>query len=687
MTRLMMSLGQRIARRAGGPALAACLILLSLAPMVSADEAPNSWALLIGVERYQLAAPLRHTLNDVHQLARTLQERGGVPESQVLQITDDAADERFQPLRASLLEELPKWLEKPAPNDRVIVYFSGHGFRDDQGQMYLAPIDCDPSNAAATGIPVEWFREQIAGCRAKFKLMIIDSCHAGSEKGTDDAVGVAAKDLAEPFRNLGDVVTLASSTGEEKSQIWEERKQSLFTYWLNEGLKGHADENEDSLIDIDELNKYVHRNVVRTAERHFPRQQTPVRIVRTGVPGVPVVMHLQPLSLKELIGDMAEQLAWAMEDNDLERAAVLEFTADTPLGELLGADFGLLGRYCAETIEKQLLDLGEDKFTLVDRRRLQRALSEQQFGIDDLASPEALSRLAEQSGGLPVLALGTLRSRVGRVVTIQCKLYETATGDLIASAGGAAQLNEHEWAMLGRSATVDPGAVALAGPVAAASSPPSQPVDETQVLVEHLDQQATKSHPLADESFPYRVTIHVDSQQRQGVFRGNDLLIPVRQGEKYSIHVENRSGKLVMMRLLVDGLNTLPQEEVLKGVSTMLTAPRVNLDEARCWVLDPAKSKVFGVRGFVTATGEEGSLREFVVVDAAASVAARQQFTDQLGLITAAFYAPKLAPRGGVGTGLGDERREEIEERGGFEPGDLLAVVNIRYVDASELAE
>lgn len=667
-------------------ALAASALLATLpAEATAAADSPKSWALLIGVEDYKLASPLRHTLNDVHQLAHTLQDRGEVPENQILQITDDAPDARFQPLRESLMNELPKWLEQPGPDDNVLVYFSGHGFRDEAGHMYLAPIDCDPSNAAATGIPVEWFREQIAACRGKFKLMIIDSCHAGSEKGETDVKSIGAKDLAEPFRDLGDVVTLASSTGDQKSQIWEDRKQSLFTYWLNEGLKGHADENEDNQIDVDELNKYVHRNVVRTAERHFPREQTPVRIVRTGVPGSPVVLNLKPLGLKEVINDMAEQLSWGLEDHKLERVAVLEFTNDTPLGELLGANFGLVGRYCAEALEKRMIDLGEDKYSIVDRRRLQNALSEQNFGIEDLASPQALERLASQSGGLPVLALGTLRSRVGRVVNIQCKLFATETGDLIASAGGVALLNEHEWAMLGHSAKVESDTLALATPPPTVESAPARPVDETAQLVEHLDKQSTKSHPLADENFPFRVTLYVDGKPRQGVFRGNDLLVPVSKGEKYSIHVENRSGELVMMRLLVDGLNTLPQPEQAKGVTTMLMAQRVNLEDARPWVLDPAVSKVFGIRGFVSATGDEGSLREFMITDAASSVAARQQFTDQIGLITAAFYRPASATRGSLGTGLGDERREEIEERAGFKTGDLLAVLNIRYVDASEI--
>ena len=47
---------------------------------------------------------------------------------------------------------LPAVLAKPGPDDHVLVYFSGHGFKDKDGKLYLAPIDCDPADPPATGV-------------------------------------------------------------------------------------------------------------------------------------------------------------------------------------------------------------------------------------------------------------------------------------------------------------------------------------------------------------------------------------------------------------------------------------------------------------------------------------------------------------------------------------------------------
>ena len=647
----------------------------------TAAETGQQWAILIGIEEYHRASRLRYTINDVKQLSQTLRERGGLPKENILEIVDTAPSARYQPLRASLLAELPQWLAKPGPKDQIIVYFSGHGFRDKQGQLYLAPIDCDPANPEATGIAVQWFREQIAGCKAGFKLLVLDACHAGAEEGDGLTATVPAEDIGNLFREMLGVVTLASSTGDEKSQIWVQKQQSLFSYWLNQGLRGHADTNADSAVSIDELYNYVHSNVTHSAEALFPRPQTPVRIVRSGTVGVPNVVRLQPQSLSQVVSDIAEQLAWAMQERQLSRVGVLEFTNDTQLGELLGADFGLLGRTCASNLERQLMNLAAGKYSVVNRRRLQAALQSQNFSLDDLGSPDALKRLSDGAGGMPVVALGTLRNRSGRVVHLHCDLLQTKDVHSAGSAGGTALLSESEWAMIGRSVQVKPED--RRKPL---DNSPEAKRPEPERVIERLDKRAELAHPLVDPKFPFCVQIRVDGKEREPVFSGNDCYVSLRKGEEYEIWVENKSGRLSLMRLLVDGLNTLPQKEVVKGVATYLIGAPVSLDEARFWILDPEHSNVHAVRGFVSETGTQGKLRKFTVVDAQQSLAARQRFTEQLGMITVAFYASAGGSRA-IATAAGEELVENIEERGGMKIGNLLAVVHIRYVEPEALGE
>ncbi|TWT66953.1 Caspase domain protein [Posidoniimonas polymericola] len=672
--------------------------LSTLVPCVA--SAGQQWAVLIGCEQYQQANPLKFTVNDVKQLASTLELRGGYEKSHLLLMTDDENEVKHQPLRASILRELPVFLDKIAPGDSVFVYFTGHGFRDGDGKLYLAPLDIDPANPAKTGIAVEWLRERIANCRGDFKLLVLDACHAGSEKGEEDmsATSVTSKDLQSFFQNLEGVVTIASSTAAEPSQIWDAKEQSLFSYWLNQGLKGHADDDANGAVNIDELYNFVHRNVLRTSKDRFPRTQTPVRIVRSGAPGVPTIVRLNPHTLREALSDIAETLADRIDERRQGRVGVLEFINESTMGDLLGANYGALGKWCTDEFERRLLNASMERFSIVDQRRLQHILKSEGFQLDDLYSGERLQQLSKQAGGMPVLAIGTLRNRAGRAVMIQCKLQSVESDETIASASATALLNEDEWAMLGRSVKIEPRDRVPEIPVSA-DAPPADPI---ATVIDRADERSQGAHPLQDAKFDFPIKIVVNGKERPFVFKSvgegeethTECFVGLKKDEVYEIWVGNRIGTAVKMRLLVDGCNTMPEKEDLKGITTKIVGKRVNLDEAAGWVLEPAKIKprrdgsyVWAIRGFFEEVGAQGSLRKFTVDEADNSLAARQKFTDQIGIITAAFYTalpPGNRSRGGLGTRAGD-RQAERTQRSDLEFGDLLSVVHIRYVDVDAL--
>jgi hypothetical protein len=180
------------------------------------------------------------------------------------------------------------------------------------------------------------------------------------------------------------------------------------------------------------------------------------------------------------------------------------------------------------------------------------------------------------------------------------------------------------------------------------------------------------------------------------VFRDGQWRVPLKTGEVYRIQVENGKDHGVFLRLLVDGLNTMPERVWSKGVEVeaapkreVAAAQPVNLAEARAWWLDPPAAgrtaALYSVNGFFSQVGDNAKYNEFRVVDAQDSQAARIGFADQAGLITAAFYrpVPKTTQTGerSLGTALGDEYQTQTEMyKGGEIPGPLLAVIHIRYV-------
>ncbi len=192
---------------------------------------------------------------------------------------------------------------------------------------------------------------------------------------------------------------------------------------------------------------------------------------------------------------------------------------------------------------------------------------------------------------------------------------------------------------------------------------------------------------------------------------GNDLYVPLKQGEVYEIHIEVKPSveKPLLMRLLVDGLNTLPEPQrwrtrgfFVEPVSfpaegskpeptevRYVPAQRVSLEEASSWLLDPQQTRLWAVRGFVVDV-EQQRYRQFEVVDAAELPTQRRQFTDQLGIITAAFYEAEKRreadpiSRSVLATRPGAEKEERIETYTGFKPGQLVGILHIRYGSQEE---
>lgn len=666
---------------------------------VSSGES-RRYAMLLGIEKYDCPELEGvYSINDVEELSQALADGG----YQVWRFTEKQEAEH-QPTRPKLMARIPELLAKAGPHDTFVLYLSVHGFVGPGGKLYLAPKDCSLNDLDGTGLSAEWLRDQLARCQARFKLLVLDARHAGLDRGPVPARSVAAKDLAALFENTPGLYTLASCSAKEKSWIWTPKRHSLFTYWLIQGLRGYADRDGNGEVTAGELFQFVDFHVPRVAGRVLHREQHPERVIGPRASGEAMVLRVKPRSLRGLLVDMAEQLATMAQMEGLQVLGVPEFTVDAKELELeLGRDFGLLGRYCATELTGLLAVHSAGQFQVVAQDALQKNLRERKISVGAVRT-RAVRGLAVEGKPVSALALGILRSRVGHRVSLQCQLLDAESLALYGTAGGEAELNEHQWAMTERSVAVEP---------ADYRPEPTRPTVES--LITHLDHK--KGHPMQDPSFPYRIYLVVHGQPRRGKFQGNTLYVPLREGEVYEVHAElgDQVQQTVMLRLLVDGLSTLPEKvkyptkgafveaaQPMFGSSAppphhplYLPAQRVGLDEASLWALDPGRSRTFAVRGFL-ANAERGLYRQFQVIDAQRLSPARREFTDQLGIITAAFYEALRSPptvataekpasiraRSPLGTEPGEERTEKYEPYTGIQPGKLLAVIHIRYIDA-----
>jgi uncharacterized caspase-like protein len=217
-------------------------------------------ALLIGVSEYKLGLnPLPAAVRDVEALQKVLLNPaiGGFAESDVVVLKN--------PDRQTMEEAIETLFTGRSRDDLVLLFFSGHGIKDDAGKLFLATCGTRKTPQGelirATAVQSSFIQDSMSRSRSKRQVVILDSCFSGAF-----AEGLLAKDdgtidIRSQLGGEGRAI-LTSSSSTQYSFEHEGSELSLYTRFLIEGIEtGAADADEDEVVSIDELHEYASRKV------------------------------------------------------------------------------------------------------------------------------------------------------------------------------------------------------------------------------------------------------------------------------------------------------------------------------------------------------------------------------------------------------------------------------------------
>ncbi|MFD0166054.1 DnaJ C-terminal domain-containing protein [Streptomyces decoyicus] len=224
-------------------------------------------ALLIATGMYESPAlkPLRSPRQDCEGLAAVLRDPG-IGGFQVQQLVDAKSYE--------VKRSLEQFFRNRGREDLLLLHLSCHGIKDDEGHLYFATQDTDKDLPASTAVPAAFLHDQMARCRARTLVVLLDCCYGGAflpgAKG-DDYVQVK-----EELAGHGRAILTATNRTE---YAWEgdhleasAPQPSRFTGALIEGLRsGDADTDHDGRITVTELYDYVYEYLHHSGARQRPR--------------------------------------------------------------------------------------------------------------------------------------------------------------------------------------------------------------------------------------------------------------------------------------------------------------------------------------------------------------------------------------------------------------------------------
>ncbi len=224
-------------------------------------------ALLIGVSTYQLGlTPLPSAEKDIQALRRVLEakEMGGFNQVKPLVNPDPF-------LMQSEIEELFADRNK---DDLLLLFYSGHGIKDDSGKLYFATCLTKKSPTGelqkSTAVPASFVQEIMSNSRSRRQVVMLDCCYSGAFAEGLNAKDDGKVDIQKQLGGEGRAV-LTSSTSTQYSFEQQGDDLSVFTRYVVEGIEtGASDEDNDGDIAIDELHEYAKRRVRETAPAMKP---------------------------------------------------------------------------------------------------------------------------------------------------------------------------------------------------------------------------------------------------------------------------------------------------------------------------------------------------------------------------------------------------------------------------------
>jgi len=226
-------------------------------PKVSQLQGGDLHALVVGVSKYRDSKipALELADKDAKAFGEFLESQ-----KQVFKDTHVKFLLNEQATKSSVEKFLYYALPKVGKNDTVILFFSGHGAYDPvrpQEFLFLTH-DAEPEYLGATAVKMSGL-EFLKGIEAERVLIVADTCYAdGFSEMKPKAVASTLQSFVNEIRNSSGRAIITSS--KERQLSWEvpRFKNSIFTHYLIEGLKGKADADHDGVVNLNEVYRYAY---------------------------------------------------------------------------------------------------------------------------------------------------------------------------------------------------------------------------------------------------------------------------------------------------------------------------------------------------------------------------------------------------------------------------------------------
>ena len=130
------------------------ILLFAMVFSITKDDVYDaSWAVIIGIDNYKYAEPLKYAVNDASAIRDLLVSKFNFPKDKIRFIKDEEAT--LQSIKSALYDVV----RNAGENDRILIYYSGHGETvpaiDGSNLGYIIPYEGKQSEPYVTGLSMD----------------------------------------------------------------------------------------------------------------------------------------------------------------------------------------------------------------------------------------------------------------------------------------------------------------------------------------------------------------------------------------------------------------------------------------------------------------------------------------------------------------------------------------------------
>tara|TARA_B100000959_G_C14913335_1_gene596116 strand:- start:153 stop:1436 length:1284 start_codon:yes stop_codon:yes gene_type:complete len=226
------------------------------------DIYDDSWALIIGINKYTNAPLLKYAVNDANEIKKLLINNFSFNKKNVKILTDEEAT------LSAIRRELESIAKASKENDRVIIYFAGHGktllLKNGMEIGYLIPVDGDMNSPFATGLAMDNVSKISLLSESKHMLFLMDACYSGLMAETPRGLNKTKDEegYINTVSNLSARQIITAGGAQQEAMEADEWQHSAFTHNLLKALDDwEADSDSDGFITAGELGEYLRKTV------------------------------------------------------------------------------------------------------------------------------------------------------------------------------------------------------------------------------------------------------------------------------------------------------------------------------------------------------------------------------------------------------------------------------------------